>query len=140
MERLDTKLNGFTPSSYPQSLLCSVAVTRDKVVYVQELSYNNNPHQRTPGQEGVRGRVQFSRGAWQMQLCRVGVNFGASGFVRFLGSLSFHLRGSGSGGENCSIYAMAASGRMQNDYNNNNDMGSIRFWCKVTPFRWKSSG
>jgi len=50
-----------------------------------------------------------------MQLCRVGVNFGASGFVRFLGSLSFHLRGSGSGGENCSIYAMAASGRMQND-------------------------
>jgi len=38
-----------------------------------------------------------------MQLCRVGVNFGASGFVRFLGSLSFHLRGSGSGGENCSI-------------------------------------
>jgi hypothetical protein len=56
-----------------------------------------------------------------MQLCRVGVNFGASGFVRFLGSLSFHLRGSGSGGENCSIYAMAASGRMQNDYNNNNN-------------------
>jgi len=38
-----------------------------------------------------------------MQLCRVGVNFGASGFVRFLGSLSFHLRGSGSGGKNCSI-------------------------------------
>jgi hypothetical protein len=82
---------------------------------------------RDMGSMGVRGRVQFSWGAWQMQLCHVGVNFGASGFVRFLGSLSFHLHGSGSGGENCSIYAMAASGRMQNDYNN---MGSIRFWCR----------
>jgi len=64
---------------------------------------------------GIRERVQFSWGAWQMQLCRVGVNFGASGFVRFLGSLSFHLRGSGSGGENCSIMPWPRSGRMQYD-------------------------
>jgi len=69
-----------------------------------------------------------------MQLCRVGVNFGASGFVRFLGSLSFHLRGSGSGGENCSIYAMAASGRMQNDYNNNN----LRKPTRDAQVVWKS--
>ena len=39
--------------------------------------------------------LQFFRGAWWLRLCCVGVNFGASGFVRFLGSLSFHLRGSG---------------------------------------------
>jgi len=39
------------------------------------------------------------RGAWRLQLCCVGVNFGASDFVRFLGSLSFHLHRSGCGGE-----------------------------------------
>jgi len=59
------------------------------------------------------GERTVSRGAWQLQLCRVGVNFGALDFVRFLGSLSFHLRGSGCGGEvvvfiKSVVYAMAA--------------------------------
>ena len=44
------------------------------------------------------GERTVLRGAWRLRLCHVGVNFGASGFVRFLGSLSFHLRGSGCGG------------------------------------------
>jgi len=52
-----------------------------------------------------------------MQLCCVGVNFGALGFVRFLGTLSFHLRGSGSRGENCSVMPWLRSSRMQHAEN-----------------------
>jgi len=47
---------------------------------------------------GEGGDCSFFRGEGQMRLRSVAVNFGASGFVRFLGSLSCQLCGSGCGG------------------------------------------